>query len=112
MEQVGTDAYKRDDYLPQEILFEYYLDLRYAGQEHSVKLKLEQTENIDIEQTKKSFHELHEKRFAFQLSDTGIEIVNFHLVAEVEVNKPLIAKVPITGKMLKKLFNGGYGRLR
>lgn len=102
MEQVGTDAYKRDDYLPQEILFEYYLDLRYAGQEHSVKLKLEQTENIDIEETKKSFHELHEKRFAFQLSDAGIEIVNFHLVAEVEVNKPLIAKVPITGKMLKE----------
>ena len=55
MEQVGIDAYKRDDYLPQEILFEYYLDLRYAGQEHSVKLKLEQTENIDIEETKRAF---------------------------------------------------------
>ncbi|HAY3535756.1 hydantoinase/oxoprolinase family protein [Elizabethkingia anophelis] len=102
MEQVGIDAYKRDGYPLQDILFEYYLDLRYEGQEHSVKLKLNQIENINIEETEIDFHKLHEKRFAFQLPDTGIEIVNFHLVAEVEVNKPLIAKVPVTGMMLKE----------
>ncbi len=100
MEQVGIDAYVRDNYQPGDIRFEYYLDLRYEGQEHSVKLRLDQTDEIDIAQVESNFHLLHQKRFAFELKGTGIEIVNFHLVAEVEVNKPVIAKIPVTGKML------------
>lgn len=100
MEQTGTHAYKKDDYLPQDVRFEYYLDLRYKGQEHSVKLKLEQADIINIEDVENDFHKLHEKRYAFQLVDTEVEIMNFHLVAEVKVNKPVIAKIPIRGKKL------------
>ena len=44
-----------------------------------------------------NFHQLHHKRYAFSLANTKIEIVNYHLVAEVIVNKPIIGKVESKG---------------
>jgi N-methylhydantoinase A len=93
MEEVAIMAYNRDNYEKEDIIFEYHLDLRYNGQEHSVKLKLKSLESLKIETTENDFHQLHKKRYAFHLSDTTIEIVNYHLVAIVEVNKPIIAKM-------------------
>jgi hypothetical protein len=40
MEEVAIMAYNRDNYEKKTSFFEYHLDLRYNGQEHSVKLKL------------------------------------------------------------------------
>lgn len=101
MKDVAVKAYERDGYKVGEIVFEFYLDLRYNGQEHSVKLNLGQIQELTIAEVESDFHKLHEKRFAFQLTDTAIEIVNFHLVAEVKVNKPLIAKVAPQGLNLE-----------
>lgn len=86
-------AYERDLYTKDAIIFEYYLDLRYDGQEHSVKLKLNDLHNMQLDEIELGFHELHKKRYSFSFNDTKIEIVNYHLVAEVMVNKPVIAKV-------------------
>ncbi|MBS9463939.1 hydantoinase/oxoprolinase family protein [Flagellimonas sp. 389] len=93
MKNEAIAAYERDAYNKGDITFEYYLDLRYAGQEHSVKLGLTDLDDLKMDEIEKSFHQLHKKRYAFSLTDTKIEIVNYHLVAEVIVNKPVIAKV-------------------
>jgi hypothetical protein len=45
------------------------------------------------------------KRYAFHLSDTTIEIVNYHLVAIVEVNKPIIAKMIPKGNAISGINN-------
>ncbi|MDG2397643.1 MAG: hydantoinase/oxoprolinase family protein [Flavobacteriaceae bacterium] len=93
MKDEAIEAYERDLYQKDNIIFEYHLDLRYDGQEHSVKLKLTDLNNLQIDVIERDFHQLHQKRYAFSLSDTKIEIVNYHLVAEVIVNKPIIVKV-------------------
>lgn len=93
MEKESIHAYEKDKYEKEVIHFEYYLDLRYNGQEHSVKLKLNDVKKLNLKEIEDAFHLLHKKRYTFKLDDTIIEIVNYHLVAEVKVNKPLIGKV-------------------
>jgi N-methylhydantoinase A len=101
MKDEAIKAYERDLYNKKDITFEYFLDLRYNGQEHSVKLKLTNIDNLQLELIEAGFHELHKKRYAFSLSETKIEIVNYHLVAEVIVNKPVIAKVEAKGSTIQ-----------
>ncbi|WP_417444089.1 hydantoinase/oxoprolinase family protein [Joostella sp.] len=101
MKDVASQAYQKDGYNLNEIIFEFYLDLRYNGQEHSVKLNIGKILSMTIIKIESDFHKLHQRRFVFQLNDSAIEIVNFHLVAEVKVNKPLIAKISPKGRDIK-----------
>ncbi len=101
MKNEAIKAYERDGYQKEDIKFEYYLDLRYNGQEHSVKLGLASLSNLKMDEIENNFHQLHKKRYAFSLSDTNIEIVNYHLVAEVIVNKPVIGKVESKGNTVE-----------
>lgn len=84
------------------IRFEYYADMRYEGQEHTVKVPFPFSDDggINIAQAAIRFHDLHEKRYTYRL-DGGIQIVNFHLVAKVPVAKPDLAKKCATGRALE-----------
>jgi len=101
MKNEAVAAYERDNFQKEEITFEFYLDLRYSGQEHSVKLRLSDLNYLNMDVIEKDFHLLHKKRYAFSLLDTKIEIVNYHLVAEVIVNKPIIGKVEAKGNSIE-----------
>jgi len=71
-----------------EVVIQRYADMRYYGQEHTVKVPLP-SGRIDDEEVKKiieRFHEYHEREYAFRL-DSPVEIVNFHLVGEYKVKK-------------------------
>lgn len=101
MKTEAIEAYERDSYQKEDVKFEYYLDLRYNGQEHSVKVGLADLHNLQMDEIESDFHQMHKKRYAFSLTDTKIEIVNYHLVAEVIVNKPVIAKVEAKGHSIE-----------
>ncbi len=85
----------------QEIQFEYQADLRYVGQEHTVKIPLPFNNNgkIEIGTTIANFHDAYEKRFTYRL-DSGVQLVNFHLTAKIKVPKPEIVKKQIRGLAL------------
>lgn len=101
MEQVAIAAYEKDNYSEGDVCFEYYVDVRYAGQEHYVKMEVKKdTEQIGV--LINDFHKLHHKYYSFKLQDTPVEIVNFHLVASIEVDKPSIPKVQESGKKLSE----------
>jgi len=71
--------------------FEHFVDLRYAGQEHTVKIKMNLSAlqaGLDIGTVIANFHADHEKRYTFQLEGAAIELVNYHLVASASVEKP------------------------
>lgn len=82
----------------QEILFDHQADLRYVGQEHTVKIPLPLKDNgdVDIRQAIADFHEAYEKRYTYRL-DGAVQLVNFHLIAKIAVPKPEIVKKPISG---------------
>jgi N-methylhydantoinase A len=68
----------------------YYADMRYSGQEHTVKVQTpappwDEVMKADIE---KRFHEIHERYYTYRLEGTPVEIVNLHLVVYGQMEKP------------------------
>lgn len=77
---------------------EYLLDMRYQGQEHTVKVAVPMRAGpVDIASVAGSFHAAHEKRYTYRLAN-AIQIVNFHLVARVPVPKPPLPRRSATGR--------------
>lgn len=61
--------------------YERHIDLRYKGQEHTVKMKIDNvswTANF-LDKIKENFNDLHEFTYSFKLDDVEIELVNIHL---------------------------------
>lgn len=68
--------------------FKYAIDMRYAGQEHTVPVAIEDPETLVLEKLLKCFHAAHETAYTFALPGTPAEMVNFHLQAEEIVPRP------------------------
>lgn len=93
MQKEAISNFKADNYKDEDVKFTYYADLRYAGQEHYVKVLLTHfSQQTALEDIIVHFHEEHEKHYSFRL-DAPVELVNFHLVAEVAVEKPDFPKM-------------------
>ena len=74
------------------VQWEYLADMRYQGQEHTVKVAFPLTMGVaDIITAADRFHAAHEKRYTYRLANP-IQIVNLHLVARVPVPKPELPK--------------------
>lgn len=100
IENEALGNFKLDGYGLGEIKFTYYADLRYAGQEHYVKVLLENfSSSTPLKDIISHFHKEHKKHYSFEL-DAPVELVNFHLVAEVEVEKPDFPTIKKTGKQV------------
>ncbi|MCO5220786.1 MAG: hydantoinase/oxoprolinase family protein [Thermomicrobiales bacterium] len=68
------------------------LDMRYNGQEHTVRVRVPDGE-LDFETLNDQFHAAHEKAYTFRLP-SGVEIVNYHVSAVVPTTKPALAELP------------------
>lgn len=81
------------------IRFMRYADMRYAGQEHTVKVPLASgpVTPESLTQLIADFHELHEKNYTFKLEEAETEIVNLHLTAFGSVEKPALKKLQLKG---------------
>jgi len=85
---------------------EYLLDMRYQGQEHTVKIPIFIDANLlDIDRVADSFHSSYERRYTYRLPNS-IQIVNFHLVVRVAVPKPDLVKKGATGRRLQEAVLG------
>jgi N-methylhydantoinase A len=74
------------------------LAMRYQGQEHSVVTNVD-LGSQDIDGILEAFHAAHERAFTFRLAQSPVELVTYHLAAEVEAPLPPIAppSLPATG---------------
>lgn len=86
--------FKEEGMTEDRLTFFRFVDMRYKGQEHTVKVPYPKGSwNSDLkEQLEQTFHELHEKNFTYRLDGTEMEIVNLHLTALGKVEKPEIKK--------------------
>ena len=88
-ERVETDV-------PTELatVFQRFADMRYMGQEHTVKVPIpggQLTEHV-IAEINERFHQLHDHAYTFRL-ESPVELVNFHLTAVGQVEKPRITRL-------------------
>lgn len=101
IKEEAISNFEADNTPSEKVKFTYYADLRYAGQEHYVKVLLDHfSEETSLEEIIKHFHQEHKKQYSFAL-DAVVELVNFHLVAEVAVDKPDFPKMFVTNKRVE-----------
>ncbi len=95
-EKQATQDFIEEGMQSSSIMFTRFLDMRYVGQEHSVKVPVPNGEWTDDTRSEivEKFHELHEQNYTFKLPNTKTEIVNIHLTGfgQVEKIKPLEIK--------------------
>ena len=89
-EQFAKEGVDKD-----QIIFHFIADMRYMGQEHTVKVKVPPVPWTDEvkEEIVNRFHDTHEHFYTFRLPDTQTEIVNLHLVAYGRLMKPSLAPI-------------------
>tara|TARA_A100001037_G_C15153721_1_gene641720 strand:- start:1712 stop:3766 length:2055 start_codon:yes stop_codon:yes gene_type:complete len=89
----ATDHYGADtDIGNTSISFEFGIDLRYLGQEHSVTVPVD-INSSSVDSILDSFHKTHEKTYTFKLIDTPVEFVTYRLAATASVPRPEVKKL-------------------
>ena len=84
-----------------DIRFDYHADMRYRGQEHTVKITFPLVNGqVDLALAAQRFHDAHEKRYTYRL-EADVQVVNLHLVANAAVDKPDLLEKPLTGLRLE-----------
>ena len=92
----AQEQFEKEGVQKENIVCNYIADMRYMGQEHTVKVNVppipwsEEAKEEIIQR----FHDTHEHFYTFRLIDTPTEIVNLHLVAYGRLTKPELAKIP------------------
>lgn len=76
------------------LTFLRFADMRYKGQEHTVKVPLPAGEITahSVQDMNERFHSLHEQAYTFRL-ETPVELVNYHVTAVGRVKKPEFKKL-------------------
>ena len=104
--QAMTDLHS--DHVSREgMVFKRFADIRYLGQEHTVKVSLP-AGRISAEvmpEIAEMFHRLHEHTYTFRL-DVALEVVNYHLTAFGRVNKPKIQRAHSHGHSVATAHKG------
>ncbi|MFD2761144.1 hydantoinase/oxoprolinase family protein [Lentibacillus juripiscarius] len=96
-EQIDNEAYEQfnnEGIAKEEVVFNRYADMRYLGQEHTVKVPVPDGDwsGEHLQEIVETFHQLHEQNYTFRLDDTETEIVNLHVTAFGKVEKPEFKK--------------------
>ena len=76
----------------KNLSFNFFLEMRYSGQEHTVTIKYLKAKD-NLPQIKNNFHLAHKKNYTFSLDDTEIEMVSYKLVAIMDIGKTKIRKI-------------------
>jgi N-methylhydantoinase A len=99
LEEQALLQYRAEDIPPEHVVFARYADMRYLGQEHTVKVAVPEGElnDVALEELNRRFHAAHEQHYTFKLEGNPTEIVNLHLVAYGKVTKPQLAKLERIG---------------
>jgi N-methylhydantoinase A len=85
MESESEAALAAQGYATSGISHQRAIDCRYHGQEHTVRVPVDDGAETEEEFTSR-FHQLHKQLYTFCLEQTGIELVNFRLTSEADAS--------------------------
>ena len=90
-----------------ELRFERFADMRYVGQEHTVKVPVPtgQVGDTELDQAIEAFHVEHKREYTFRL-ESGIELVNYHVAALNETDKIALPNKNVTGAATSDITTG------
>jgi N-methylhydantoinase A len=106
LERTAREEFGEDGVGADRLLFERYADMRYVGQEHTVKVRLPNGDGLDaLDVGVQRFHQSHEREYSYRLA-SPVELVNYHLVALALVSKPELMPLGRTGKGVETAVRG------
>jgi N-methylhydantoinase A len=107
LEEEARTQFQEEGFPLSRVTIERFLDLRYKGQEHTVRTPVpeEALAAGDLNAVISTFHELHEQAYSFR-QDDPVEIVNFHLVGWGTVDKPSLQPISNAGRDLTRALKG------
>jgi N-methylhydantoinase A len=71
--------------------------MRYAGQEHTVATRFDPVAGLDA--LFAAFHAAHEQAYTFRLDGTRVELVTFHLAAEIDTPRIGMPEIAAAGRL-------------
>lgn len=79
----------------EDVYFQHYLDMRYEGQDHTVKVRVpnDALTADNVSEFIECFHREHYQNYSFRLDDSGVEIVNMHLASFGKIEKTPIKEL-------------------
>jgi len=107
MEATAREVCVREGIPEDSIRIERFADMRYAGQEHTVKASVPAgvLDQASLAETAEAFHATHEREFTFR-QDVAIELVNYHVVAFADIDKQPLPPLSKTGKVASDILTG------
>jgi N-methylhydantoinase A len=72
-------------YSMDQVTFLRYADMRYLGQEHTIRMSIGELDRQEIESR---FHEGHERTYTYRLPNNQVEFVNFLVSVKVAASLP------------------------
>jgi len=107
MEKQAMHLMKEQNIPEGSIIFQRFADMRYLGQEHTVKVPIPEgrIESRHMPEINERFHQLHEQAYTFRL-ESPLELVNYHLTAFGVVKKPALTKIHGEGLSLDAAKKG------
>ncbi|SHE32810.1 N-methylhydantoinase A [Desulforamulus putei DSM 12395] len=99
IEEQALAQFRAEDIEPGKVVFSRFVDMRYLGQEHTVKVPVPNGgwDQAVVEEVISRFHKVHEQHYTFKLEGAATEIVNLHLVSFGTVKKPEMYKMEMVG---------------
>jgi len=81
------------------VVFARYADMRYLGQEHTVRVEVMggRIGPSEVAELVARFDAAHERKYAFKLEGSPVEIVNFHLTGIVRLDKARPTELKLEG---------------
>ncbi|MCS7103623.1 MAG: hydantoinase/oxoprolinase family protein, partial [Candidatus Korarchaeum sp.] len=101
LESRVREMFKLEGVDPSSVVTERYLDIRYEGQAHTLKIPC-YNGRLGIEHLKEAaemFHKAHYNEYGFSLPESGMEIVGFHVVGIHKVKPPELSRISTTGSL-------------
>lgn len=105
--EIGRQTLARENVPSGSMVFQDYLDIRYAGQDFSLPVPLPRSliRQADAAAIRKAFDELHERRYGYHAPEQEVEVVNVRLSAygkRKQIRFPALKKGGKTNPLIEK----------
>jgi N-methylhydantoinase A len=100
LEKQLFDTFTMEKINLDQVVIIRYADMRYYGQEHTIKIPVMPGEIgvKEVEGMEAEFIKSHEREYGFVLKDNPVEMVNLHVVGISRVKKPSLKELTNHGK--------------
>jgi N-methylhydantoinase A len=90
LEDKGRIQLEEDNVLPSDMTFKRFIDMRYIGQSHELRVEVSGVQNL--REIVNKFHIIHDQHHGYSMQDEELALVNYRLLASGNRKKPRLEK--------------------